>query len=245
MTAAKAYSDFNKEWETFGLHINTPQTIWDVKKEEIPQYIAEFGGQGVIKVPYSNSGQGVFTIVSERELEEFMKLEFPYDRFVVQSLIGNYNWSSETSTGKLYHVGTIPNAKGRTFVADLRMMVSSTENGILPLCTYARRAKLPLEDNWTSDASSWDMLGTNLSFKLPSGEWDSDTHRLLLMDRRDFNKLGIGLDDLIEAYIQTVLSTVAIDKMAESLVSPHGELNRAKFKLVNDDQGLMNEILNF
>jgi hypothetical protein len=38
---------------------------------------------------------------------------------------------------------------------------------------------------------------------------------------------------------------VAIDKMAESLVSPHGELNRAKFKLVNDDQGLMNEILNF
>jgi hypothetical protein len=80
---------------------------------------------------------------------------------------------------------------------------------------------------------------------LPSGEWDSDTHRLLLMDRRDFNKLGIGLDDLIEAYIQTVLSTVAIDKMAESLVSPQGELNRAKFKLVNDDQGLMNEILNF
>jgi hypothetical protein len=80
---------------------------------------------------------------------------------------------------------------------------------------------------------------------LPSGEWDSDTHRLLLMDRRDFNKLGIGLDDLIEAYIQTVLSTVAIDKMAESLVSPQGEINRAKFKLVNDDQGLMNEILNF
>ena len=245
MTAAKAYSDFNKELETFGLHINTPQTIWDVKKEEIPQYIAEFGGQGVIKVPYSNSGQGVFTIVSERELEDFMKLEFPYDRFVVQSLIGNYNWSSETLTGKLYHVGTIPNAKGRTFVADLRMMVSSTENGILPLCTYARRAKLPLEDNWTSDASSWDMLGTNLSFKLPSGEWDSDTHRLLLMDRRDFNKLGIGLDDLIEAYIQTVLSTVAIDKMAESLISPLGDLNKLKFKQVNDDQGLMNEILNF
>jgi len=65
------------------------------------------------------------------------------------------------------------------------------------------------------------------------------------MDRRDFNKLGIGLDNLIEAYIQTVLSTVAIDKMAESLVSPQGELNRVKFKLVNDDQGLMNEILNF
>ena len=33
----------------------------------------------------------------------------------------------------------------------------------------------------------------------------SDTNRLVLMDRRDFNKLGVGLDDMIEAYIQTVL----------------------------------------
>jgi hypothetical protein len=245
MIAAKAYSDFNQEWSSSGLHINTPLTIRDVAKEEILRYIEEFGGQGVVKIPYSNSGQGVFTIVSSRELQDFMKLDFPYDRFVVQSLIGNYHWSSETLTGKLYHVGTIPNAKGRTFVADLRMMVSSTNQGILPLCTYARRAKLPLEDNWTSEASSWDMLGTNLSFKLPSGEWDSDTHRLILMDRRDFNKLGIGIDDLIEAYIQTVLSMVAIDKMAASLISPEGDFNRGKFKMINDDQGLMNEILNF
>jgi hypothetical protein len=65
------------------------------------------------------------------------------------------------------------------------------------------------------------------------------------MDRRDFNKLGIGLDDLIEAYIQTVLSMVAIDKMAERLISPNGELDKFKFKEVNDDQGLMNEMMNF
>jgi hypothetical protein len=33
--------------------------------------------------------------------------------------------------------------------------------------------------------------------------------------------------------------------MAESLISPFGDLNKMKFKQVNDDQGLMNEILNY
>ena len=46
------------------------------------------------------------------------------------------------------------------------------------------------------------MLGTNLSHTKDTGEWTTDTNRLILMDRRDFNKLGLGLDDLIEAYIQ-------------------------------------------
>ena len=33
------------------------------------------------------------------------------------------------------------------------------------------------------------MLGTNLSVK-ENGEWKTETNRLLLMDRKDFNKLG-------------------------------------------------------
>jgi hypothetical protein len=57
------------------------------------------------------------------------------------------------------------------------------------------------------------MLGTNLSVKIDD-EWTTEAQRLLLMDRKDFNQLGIGIDDLIDAYIQTVLSVIAIDKMA-------------------------------
>ena len=37
------------------------------------------------------------------------------------------------------------------------------------------------------------MLGTNLSVKLEDGSWDTETKRLCLMDRRDFNELGIGI----------------------------------------------------
>lgn len=243
MVAAKAYEIFNGKLQGTGLKVNMPQTIMDVSKNEIPLYVTQFGGQAVIKVPYSNAGQGVFTIVSPSELDDFMELEFTYDRFIVQSLIGNYQWSSISSAGKLYHVGTMPNAKGNTYVADLRMMISSTKNGLLPLCVYARRAAKPLEDAITEGKASWDMLGTNLSIKNDDGTWGSDTNRLILMDRRDFNKLGIGLDDLIEGYIQTVLSTAAIDEMAQTLVNKQGRFRMRLFRSLNDDDALLREIL--
>lgn len=242
MIAAKAYDIFNAEIRPFGLKINTPETIWGVSKNEVPLWVKKMGGHAVIKVPYSNAGQGVFTIVSEAELDKFMNIDFDYNLFIVQSLIGNYNWSSVTSAGKLYHVGTVPNQKNHSFVADVRMMVSATSNGIRPLCTYARRAEKPLIDKIDDGTNSWQMLGTNLSVKKPDGSWESETNRLVLMDRRDFNKLGIGLDDLIEAYIQTVLSMVAIDKMARTLVNKKGKFRMRLFQSLNDDPGLIDEI---
>lgn len=242
MMAAKAYDLFNAELMPFGLKINTPETIWDVSKNEIPLWVRKMGGHAVVKVPYSNAGQGVFTIVNEEELNRFMELEFDYDRFIVQSLIGNYNWSSTTPTGKLFQVGTIPNLKGNTYVADVRVMVSATPDGIKPLCVYGRRAKDPLVDHLVEGHASWDILGTNLSYLGTDGNWQTDTNRLILMDRRDFNKLGIGLDDLIEAYIQTVLSMIAIDNMAKTMINKHGKFRMRLFKSLNDDPSLIEEI---
>ena len=243
MLAAKAYDKFNEELAGSGLKVLTPETIRDVQKHEIPGWIEKMGGHAVVKIPYSNAGQGVFTIVTQQELDAFMRLDFDYDRFIVQSLIGNYNWSSAGASGKLFHVGTIPNVAGETYVADLRMMVSHTAKGIRPLCIYARRADKPLEDHLQDSSNSWSILGTNLSYRKPDGTWDTDTNRLILMDRRDFNRLGVGLDDLIEAYIQTVLSMIAIDKMAMTLMKKDGRFRMKLFKELNDDQGLINEIL--
>jgi len=243
MIAAKAYEFFNAELIGSGLEILTPETIWDVSKNEIPIWVKKMGGQAVVKVPYSNAGQGVFTIVSQQELDDFMAQDFHYDQFIVQSLIGNYNWSSTSSKGKLYHVGTMPTPKGNTYVADVRMMVSSTETGLRPLCVYARRAKSPLVDEIADSKNSWDMLGTNLSVKQGDNKWGSDTNRLMLMDRRDFNKLGISLDDMIEGYIQTVLSMVAIDEMAKTLMNTKGKFRTRLFKSLNDDKSLLDEIM--
>lgn len=245
MVAAKAYDIYNTELEASGLKINIPETIWDVSKTEIPLWVMKMGGQAVVKIPYSNAGQGVFTITSEQELEAFMELDIEYERYIVQSLIGNYNWSSVSSKGKFYHVGTIPTARGETFVTDLRMMLSSTEQGIRPLCVYSRRAEKPLADHLQSGTESWAMLGTNLSIKEGDNVWSSDTNRLMLMDRRDFNKLGLGLDDLIEAYIQTVLSTIAIDKMCKTLYNSKGRFRAKLFKSLNNDPVLIDEIMKY
>lgn len=243
MVAAKAYDLYNSELRQHGLNIQTPETIWDVSANEVPLWVKKMGGHAVVKNPYSNAGQGVYTIMGEKELEDFMAMEHRYDRFIVQSLIGNYNWSSMSSVGKLYHVGTMPNSKGESFVADLRMMVCSTKYGIRPICVYARRARKALKDHPDKDVTSWDMLGTNLSIKESDGSWGSDTNRLMLMGRREFNKLGIGIDDLIEAYLQTVLSMKAIDNMSQMLVNSKGKFRQRLFKSLNDDPALLNEIM--
>lgn len=243
MVAAKAYDLFNTELEANGLKIQMPETIWDLSKNEVPMWVQKMGGQAVVKVPYSNAGQGVYTIVNQAELDAFMVLDFDYDQFIVQSLIGNYGWSSQSSKGKFYHVGTIPSDKKNTFVTDIRMMVHSTAEGILPLCVYSRRARLPLLNEIKDSTDSWAMLGTNLSIKNDQGGWGSETNRLMLMDRRDFNKLGIGVDDLIEAYIQSVLSMIAIDKMSQTFINSKGRFRPKLFQSFNNDQSLINEIL--
>ncbi len=243
MIAAKAYDFLNAEIEKSGLSISIPETIWNVSKEEVPLYVNKMGGQAVIKVPYSNAGQGVYTIVNQRELDNFMSLSFDYEQFIVQSLIGNYQWTSKTSKGKLYHVGTVPDKKGNSYVADIRMMLHATEQGLKPISIYARKAANPLVGQLESSDNSWDILGTNLSIKLPNGTWDSDTNRLILMDRRDFNKLGIGLDDMLEGYLQTVLATIAIDKMAQKLMNSEGRFRMDLFDSLNHDTALLREIM--
>lgn len=243
LMASKAYDLYNSEINSLGLRIRTPETIWDVNKMEVPLWVKRMGGQAVIKVPYSNSGQGVYTIINDAELEAFMNQDFEYSKFIVQSLIGNYRWSSRTESGKFFHLGTIPNAKGETYVFDLRMMICSTSSGFRPVCIYSRRAHKPLMDEIHNGEVSWDMLGTNLSYRDSKGSWSTDTNRLILMDRRDFNHLGMGLDDLIEAYIQSILSTIAIDKMAKKFLNYRGQFNAKLFSSFNDDPALVNEIM--
>ncbi|MDH5492030.1 MAG: hypothetical protein OEY14_08750, partial [Myxococcales bacterium] len=167
-----------------------------------------------------------------------------YDRFVVQGLIGNYAWSSHAEgKGRLYHVGTVPDKRRQIFVADLRMMVAAGEGGFKPVAIYARQARKPLANELDGSTSSWDMLGTNLSFKHADGSWGSDAERLMLMDRKDFNRLGIGLDGLIEAYVQTVLCVNAIEDLAESLFTKKGRFRLKLFASLNEDPALLREIL--
>ena len=243
LVASKAYEFLNASLSGSGLAVRTPETIRDVSRNEIPLWVDRFGGYAVVKVPYSNAGQGVFTITTPAELEALMAMTFTYDRFIVQGLIGNSGWTSQKEGSRYYHVGTMPDKQGRIYVADIRVTVASGPEGFRPIAVYARRARAPLAAEIKSGSESWSMLGTNLSERRTDGGWNADTDRLLLMDRRDFNKLGLGPDDLLEAYIQSVLSVLAIDRMATTLTSKTGGLKRRLFRSLNDDPRLLDEVL--
>lgn len=243
MLAAKAYDLYNSSIRHSGLGVRTPETIWDVSKNEVPIWVQRMGGIAVIKDPYSNAGQGVFTITTDRELEAFMDMDFRYGRFIVQSLVGNSGWSSRLAQGRFYHLGTIPNRKGDIYAADLRFMIGVSADGFYPVAIYARRARKPLAAHLSPGEDSWEMLGTNLSVKNQDGSWSTEPNRLMLMDSRDFNKLGIGIDDLIEGYIQTILAVTSIDEMAKQLVTRKGTFRPRLFRALNPDPALLEDIV--
>lgn len=305
MLAAKAYDVHNATaLAGSGLSIHTPETLWNVPLGEVPLCVERLGGRAVVKVPYANAGQGVWTITRPEELEDFMALSAShrYDAFIVQALIGNSGWSSRSAQGpQHYHVGTVPNAKGNIHAFDLRVMVgngggnaaraaaaakakaaaakaaemeegaagggsssssssaaaasdaaaaaalSNTDDdlggGFFPVAVYARRARRALPEELAPNVPSWDVLGTNLSVKNADGTFSTQPERLLMMDSRDFQLLGIGLDDLIEAYMQTVLATAAIDRLAGKLVSRGGGFRYNLFRSLNPDAKLLAELM--
>jgi hypothetical protein len=172
-----------------------------------------------------------------------MEIEQHYGQFIVQSLLGNYHWSSGSRRRRLYHVGTVPNKKKQIFVADLRVMIGASPEGFRPLAIYGRRARSPLSDRLEPGVSSWEMLGTNLSRRREDGGWEADTGRLMMMDRKDFNVLGLGFDDLLEAFIQTVLAVIAIDRFCAELFTRKGKFRMKLFRSLENDPALVDEVL--
>ena len=268
LVAAKAYDNANVELMACGLEIRTPHTIRDVPLHLLSKWVERLGGFAAIKVPYSNAGQGVYTITSPEEFRHFYEAESQrpnrYDKYIVQSLISNHEWSSHAAGlshhhafaephGRLYHVGTMPDKRGHIYVNDLRMMVSGGTDGFVPVGLYARRARAPLSKE--PGNNSWEQLGTNLSVKLGEGLFSSESERLMLMDRKDFNVLGLSLDDLIDAFVETCLAVRAIDMMARWLCSDgshagagggvHGEgrFSLSLFRSVCGDDSLIREIV--
>lgn len=244
--ASYAYKLFNADQSknSTKLGIREPYTLINVQKQEIKLLIendANLNKKAVIKVPYDNCGQGVYTIVNDYELKKFLNTNHNYEKFLVQSLCGNFKWSS----GQYFHLGTLPNNKrtNEIFAFDIRMLVKSNKDGFSPISVNFRRARKPLADCLDNIDSSWDILGTNLSMTIGKNNWKTDEDRLLVMNDEDFVQLGMDIDDLIESYIQTVLAIVAIDQLCIQLYDDSNELFDVDlFKKINPDDVLINEI---
>lgn len=245
--AAHAYERLNRELESSGLSIRIPTTKLNITKNEIPAYVQKMGGHAVIKEPYGNCGVGVYTITNQRELDEFMNMSHHYEKFIIQSLVGHASWSkpADETNNDYYHVCTLSNENNEIFAYDLRMVVTANRDGFLPVSINGRRARKPLVADLSSldeTTTSWDMLGTNLSIKLDHNVWDTESVRLLLMDNQSFDELGVSVDDLIDGYIQTVLSIIAIDKMCACLLDENNKFKYDLYRELNFDDALFEEI---
>jgi len=227
LVAHKAYEKFNSEFENFNIFIRTPKTVCDVVLSDIPLIVRDLEFRAVIKIPYSNAGQGVFTIHNERELDEFMikAATIPYKNYIVQNLIVSS--------------GTKPNNNGDKYVWDLRLMLYFGENGYEPLVSYSRKAECPL--GLENVRHSRDIYLTNLSEKTADG-WTTHSERLILLDEEEFPSLNINIENLVDAYFQSIFATIAIDKMADELYRD-GSFNTELFRELNNDSTLIEEIL--
>lgn len=211
--ASGAYDVFNEKFKDKGIGIFTPKTFTKVPYEELKKYLEILGGSMVIKVPDSNAGQGVYTVVSEEELEFALSQISKDDLYLVQQLIhSNYEEGLDKSKS-WYHVGTIPDFKGRSYAFDLRLMMHATSEGLRPLAVYSRRSGFPLNEPLPEGKNSWEVYGTNLSIKGEDG-WTYADERLMLFDIRNFGQLGLGIDELIKGFVQSAMAVYAIDQNA-------------------------------
>ncbi|KAF0533043.1 hypothetical protein F8M41_010742 [Gigaspora margarita] len=214
--ASKSFELFNNELSGSGLAIRFPETICNVNKSEVSSYIEKMGGRAVIKAPYDSSGKNIYIITNSEELKKFIDANLPYEKFIVQSLVDNRLWSEKLHPGIFYHIGTMPDDHNQIFN---------------PLPTY-----LPNNSNW----NSWKFFGTNITDESDSKE-ALEYERLITIDQKEFDITGFSIDDLIDAYVQTVLSVIAIDKMCQKLLD-NNEFNYELYHSLNPDNVLLGEL---
>eukprot|EP00997_Jenningsia_sp_PLL12_P005766 NODE_229_length_2078_cov_78.608181_g197_i0.p1 GENE.NODE_229_length_2078_cov_78.608181_g197_i0~~NODE_229_length_2078_cov_78.608181_g197_i0.p1 ORF type:complete len:355 (-),score=87.91 NODE_229_length_2078_cov_78.608181_g197_i0:283-1347(-) len=238
-TAAFAYEMFNAEHRHEGLQISTPATrveTWD----KLDGLLEEMKYM-VVKVPYSNAGQGVWPVTSRSALESLKQQHKgkSYDKLLVQQLLGPQQWDTN---GGIYQVGCLPDDNGAVHAFDTRVMVGGGPNGFQIIAMYARQAAVAFEEVPPTDVeAASQMLCTNLSVKLGENHFTTQPERLLPMDIRNFDILGIGIDDLVEGFVQSVMAMTAIDVLCQRLM-PKNQFSFPLFQRICDDNTLLQEI---
>ena len=248
LLAAKAYEQFNKK--DSDLKISLPYTSSELSKEEVIKTLKEWE-YGVVKLPYSNAGQGVFTITSEKDLKDFRERVDNDKTLILQQLIGYGDIRSNGKMTPLTHIGSL--VDGKRYATDIRMMVingkhENGESGYHPVSMYARKAENPLEDLTNPNIASWDVLGTNLSELTGREEesnrktWATHNDRRIVVTKEQFPSLDLSIEDLVDTYIQAVQANFAINEMANYLMKD-GTFQKERFEELNGDHSIMEDLI--
>jgi hypothetical protein len=226
--ASLAYENFNKESP---IKIRHPLTITNLTKEGVIK-IAKDRGMGVAKGLYGNGGEEVFFLMDNNQIENFSKQDLSYNNYIYQDLIGLRTWFKDDRSNRYYHVGTAEKDKK---VFDIRTCVAYTENGFRPSSIFSRKAKSPLKEKLEDITDYKKVLSTNIG-----GSIDYD-NQVVILDEEGFAHIGVKLENLIDAFIQTVLGAISIDMMACSLMKDN-QFDHEKYLSLNHDEKLYEEL---
>lgn len=224
--AKVAYERFNECWGASHLRIRFPSTQSGLTTMQAAAAISATGHRGIIKTPYGHAGEGVFPIVSADGLSRWRTEADDQQKWVVQELIAEDHLSAQAEDGQ------------PSRIYDLRLLVAAGVDGFRPIAGFARQAKselvFPLEQETLRD-----QLVTNLSYRDERGEWGTDVSRVVPLDETHFGSLKLTLDDLVEAYVQSVMSVVAIDQLASALSDENQQFDISAFHALNEDRNVI------
>jgi hypothetical protein len=228
-----------------GLAVRTPHAVAHVAWRDVAAWVAHLGGCACIKAPQrrpSGSGQrSTYMVTCDADLAAFQAAECApgahrgRQQYIVQALLGSEQHK---------HVGTVPDGGkcGDVYAWSLHMTIAADAHagGFRAVALHGARARAPLTEDSSSDGggggNAWRiMLDTTLD--------GDDDDRLMMADCRGFDAMGIGLDELVDAFVQACLAAVALDGMACRL-APGGVLSAPRLlSASNQDEELLSELL--
>ncbi|XP_037025300.1 uncharacterized protein LOC119066766 [Bradysia coprophila] len=240
-----AYRDFNEKYSKHGIQIRGPKTMVGIAKADIREIVEQnFNGRAVIKTPYDSQGRGVYIIRTDGDLDDFYaKDESDYSLWVVQELIGLEACPNDRYQQIGFHLD------GQMYAYSVRIIACNSPSGFKMITICSARAPAPFaKDGETADIAPGllhkiktvhedDVYVTNIASN-PDGEL-----RSFYFDDAGVKGMGIGMDDVIDGFMQTVYCTHAIDNMCKKLIMENGELDVQLLRELNPDPQLLAEVV--
>mmetsp|Transcript_27009 Transcript_27009/g.23898 ORF Transcript_27009/g.23898 Transcript_27009/m.23898 type:complete len:188 (+) Transcript_27009:1002-1565(+) len=181
-----------------------------------------------------------FVHLSEDEAQEMMK-ETEQEKFQ-KKLVDTLSKNKDIPESTLFWKGTTRDEKGKYSAYDLRVIVCNTSQGFKPLGFLCRTCSSSLAEVPKSQDHFRDQIVTNISKLQDDGEFRYELERYILFTKDSIKKVGLSTQDFVEAYFQAVFAHVAIEKMAQKLITKE-RFNIDLFRELCPDETLLKEVL--
>jgi len=240
LLANYAYEQFNEKYRGFGLEIKTPRTVSGVEKKDIREIIKqEFGFRAIIKTPYDGHGRGIYVVRDEADVDKFLALDSSrYNLFLVQDLIGFETDICKDNPSRYTHVGYVGPDHSK-YAYSLRMIVTDSPTGYKLICICGARASMPFYRGRADVVDEQSDLSyiTNIVPKELEG-----MERDIPASEDGVKRMGFTVDNVVDAYLQSVMCMLAIDQVCQNLFREDGCLDLELLKKLCPDPQLLSEV---